>query len=177
MPPTSETRSTTRRRLMWKTGAWPFTGTCFSAISATSSPRVFRFCDGCTATNGLGGMIRAFLHGIRCHTPLFPEIPREFLQYLQDAAADHPDDPPFALELAHYEWVEIALDLDETELTTIPADRAGRPAERRSGAVAPGLATGLPASRCTRSAPISSPPKPPQAADPACWSTATARTR
>jgi len=58
-------------------------------------------------------LCREFFTSYRCHTPLFPEIPREFLKYLQDHRQDHQDDPPFMLELAHYEWVELALSLDE----------------------------------------------------------------
>lgn len=68
-------------------------------------------------------LARRFYIEHRCHTPLFPEIPREFLQYLQDL--DEPLNPPFALELAHYEWVEIALDLDEQELDEVPANPDG----------------------------------------------------
>ncbi len=70
-------------------------------------------------------LIRDFYAVHPCHTPLFPEIPREFLQYLQDRRDRHPEDRPFILELAHYEWVEIALDLDERELDEVPADPDG----------------------------------------------------
>ena len=48
------------------------------------------------------------------HTPLFPEMPREFLNYLE-TERNNPNDPPFIKELAHYEWIELALmtsDLD-----------------------------------------------------------------
>ncbi len=60
-------------------------------------------------------LCRDFYSEFRCHTPLFPEIPREFLRFLQDHRKANRDDPPFMLELAHYEWVELALSLDETE--------------------------------------------------------------
>lgn len=70
-------------------------------------------------------LIRDFYTVHRCHTPLFPEIPREFLQYLQARQDRKTDDAPFLLELAHYEWVEIALDLDERELEDVPADQEG----------------------------------------------------
>ena len=43
----------------------------------------------------------------RCHTPHFSEIAEEFLTYLQNR--NNPEDYPFLLELAHYEWVEMAL--------------------------------------------------------------------
>jgi len=70
-------------------------------------------------------LCRDFYSGHRCHTPLFPELPREFLKYLQDQRADREDDPPFLLELAHYEWVELALSLDETETGPNLADPEG----------------------------------------------------
>lgn len=70
-------------------------------------------------------LIRDFYTDYSCHTPLFPEIPREFLQYLQTRKDRDAPDAPFLLELAHYEWVEIALDLDERELDEIAADPDG----------------------------------------------------
>ena len=60
-------------------------------------------------------MIRDYFSNHLSHTPLFPEMPREFLHYL-DNERDNPNDPKFINELAHYEWVELALmtsDLDE----------------------------------------------------------------
>lgn len=74
---------------------------------------------------GWGELVRDFYIVHRARTPLFPELPREFLQYLQDRRAGRPGDPPFMLELAHYEWVELALDLDEAELGEVPADPGG----------------------------------------------------
>lgn len=70
-------------------------------------------------------LCRDFYRDYRCHTPLFPELPREFLKYLQDHRQDQADDPPFMLELAHYEWVELALSLDETETGEINANPNG----------------------------------------------------
>ncbi len=64
-------------------------------------------------------LMREFYATHRFHTPLFPEIPREFLQYLQEERGAREEDPPFLLELAHYEWVEIALDLDQRELDEV----------------------------------------------------------
>lgn len=43
-------------------------------------------------------------------SPHFSEIPEEFLAYLQNER-DNPADFPFMLELAHYEWVEMALSI------------------------------------------------------------------
>ncbi|MFM8330297.1 MAG: DUF2063 domain-containing protein [Candidatus Methylumidiphilus sp.] len=46
----------------------------------------------------------------RSATPYFAEFHEEFLAFLRDErTAD--GDPPFLLELAHYEWVELALSL------------------------------------------------------------------
>lgn len=61
-------------------------------------------------------MMRDYFSHHLSHTPLFPEMPREFLKYLENER-DNPNDPPFIKELAHYEWIELALmtsDLDET---------------------------------------------------------------
>ncbi len=70
-------------------------------------------------------LCREFYKDYRCHTPLFAEIPREFLQYLQDHRQGHEDDPPFMLELAHYEWVELALSLDEADINQIETNPDG----------------------------------------------------
>ncbi|MFZ2168416.1 MAG: putative DNA-binding domain-containing protein [Methylococcaceae bacterium] len=45
-----------------------------------------------------------------CKTPYFSKIPEEFLDYLQNER-ESSDDFPFMLELAHYEWVEMALSI------------------------------------------------------------------
>jgi len=70
-------------------------------------------------------LCREFYTEYRCHTPLFPELPREFLQYLQDHRQQREGDPPFMLELAHYEWVELALSLDESETGDIEVNPDG----------------------------------------------------
>jgi len=70
-------------------------------------------------------LVRDFYRDHRCHTPLFLEIPREFVDYLGDAREARHDDPPFLYELAHYEWVELALAIDEQDLAMVSADPAG----------------------------------------------------
>lgn len=70
-------------------------------------------------------LIRGFYSEHRCHTPLFPEVAKEFLRYLQDGRESRPGDPGFLLELAHYEWVELALSLDERQWTDTAADPEG----------------------------------------------------
>lgn len=67
-------------------------------------------------------LVRDFYREHRCHTPLFPELGREFLRYLETRTQR---DPPWLLELAHYEWVELALALDEHEIDAIACVRDG----------------------------------------------------
>jgi hypothetical protein len=50
-----------------------------------------------------------------CESPYFSEIPEEFIDFLQQERS-HPDDFPFLVELAHYEWVEMALSIAKEEL-------------------------------------------------------------
>jgi len=52
----------------------------------------------------------------RCNSPHFSEIAEEFLDYLQNERHE-PNDFPFLLELAHYEWVEMALSIAQDEPT------------------------------------------------------------
>ena len=66
-------------------------------------------------------MARDFLARHRSQTPLFPEIGQEFLRYLQEERGDAAEDPPFILELAHYEWVELALSLSDADRHAPPA--------------------------------------------------------
>jgi hypothetical protein len=76
------------------------------------------------------GLVRDFYREHRCQTPLFPEIGREFLRYLEVRQQRGDDDPPFLLELAHYEWVELALSLDDTDLAKIEHVRDGNLLDR-----------------------------------------------
>lgn len=50
-------------------------------------------------------------------TPYFSEIAEEFLDYLENER-ENSDDYPFLLELAHYEWVEMALSIAKDDVTT-----------------------------------------------------------
>jgi uncharacterized protein len=62
-------------------------------------------------------LVREYFSRHRSRTPLFHEIPREFLNWLESEYAGNPAAPPFLFELAHYEWVELALAIAES-----PAD-------------------------------------------------------
>jgi len=70
-------------------------------------------------------LVRDFYRDHRCHTPLFLEVSQEFLAYLGDERAPSAGDPPFLLELAHYEWVELALSIDEASVDEVEIDRDG----------------------------------------------------
>ena len=55
----------------------------------------------------------------RSHTPYFCEISEEFLDYLENER-EPAEDFPFLHELAHYEWVEMALSIAKDELPDAP---------------------------------------------------------
>jgi len=67
-------------------------------------------------------LIRLFMIEHESKTPLFLEVSGEFIDYLQNTYQAQDHDPIFMLELAHYEWVELAVatadeDLDEITFT------------------------------------------------------------
>jgi hypothetical protein len=70
-------------------------------------------------------MARDFFAHHRAQTPLFLEIPREFLGWLQNERTAQANDLPFLQELAHYEWVELALAIAETTLERDDVDPEG----------------------------------------------------
>lgn len=59
--------------------------------------------------------IRDFMIEYRCDSPYFHQISEQFLTYITQVrlATDH--EPRFLHELMHYEWIELALDIDEQE--------------------------------------------------------------
>ena len=59
-------------------------------------------------------LVQDFFSSHTCTTPYFSEIPEEFLNYLQEERSN-PGDLPFMLELAHYEWTEMALAIAKDE--------------------------------------------------------------
>jgi hypothetical protein len=72
-------------------------------------------------------LVRGFLAEHRASTPLFLEIGREFQRYLQARQERGAGDPPFLVELAHYEWAELALSIDESDIAAIAHDAQGDP--------------------------------------------------
>jgi len=54
-------------------------------------------------------ILREYMVKHDAHTPLFHELGQEFLLFLDAEFEPQVEDPTFLLELAHYEWVELAL--------------------------------------------------------------------
>ena len=59
-------------------------------------------------------LVRAFCREHRARTPLFPEIGQEFIAFLDQRSVD--PQAPWLLELAHYEWIELALKISDAAL-------------------------------------------------------------
>lgn len=65
--------------------------------------------------NDWHALVREFFEQHHCQSPFFSDISKEFLDFLQNER-QNPNDPPFLNELAHYEWVELALDISQLEI-------------------------------------------------------------
>ena len=70
-------------------------------------------------------MARDFFARHESHQPLFHGIAGEFLKYLERERGRVKGDPPFLRELAHYEWVELALSVAQTPPARELADPNG----------------------------------------------------
>ncbi len=64
-------------------------------------------------------LCRDFMIRHRSRSPYFTDIGAEFIDYLQNEREPHADDPPFLLELARYERIELELSIAEDP--TLPA--------------------------------------------------------
>ncbi len=78
-----------------------------------------------TADDKWHRMIRDYFEHHHASTPLFQEMPREFLKYLETERETAQDDYPFMLELAHYEWVELALSILDQNIDMTHVDAEG----------------------------------------------------
>ena len=67
-------------------------------------------------------LVRRFYAQHRSHTPLFAEIGREFIRFLQERTDRPVDDPAWLAEMAHYEWVELGLQIADDEIPAHDAD-------------------------------------------------------
>jgi hypothetical protein len=61
-------------------------------------------------------LVREFVHLHPSESPYFLEISQEFLAFLSERPPGDQPLPDFLLELAHYEWVELALGVSELEI-------------------------------------------------------------
>ena len=69
-------------------------------------------------------LVRQFMQRHRAETPYFLQLPEEFLAFLQNEYELQEDDFPFLIELAHYEYIELALSISEerNDLTGVDPD-------------------------------------------------------
>ncbi|MFO1418251.1 MAG: putative DNA-binding domain-containing protein [Methylotetracoccus sp.] len=75
-------------------------------------------------------LVDGFFREHRARSPYFAEVGEEFLSFLQQRTSAE-DEPPFLLELAHYEWVELALMISEDEPPPESQDLITDPWHRR----------------------------------------------
>jgi len=68
-------------------------------------------------------LVRHFMIEHRPTTPMFTRIGREFVRFLEQAQPN--DLPPFALELAHWEFLETTVRLAEADPGAVEADEHG----------------------------------------------------
>jgi len=62
-------------------------------------------------------LVRDYFIKHRATTPLFMQMPREFLVYLQEERESEAGDYPFMIELAHYEWTELELAVSDEKFS------------------------------------------------------------
>ncbi len=92
-----------------------------SSLLSQGFPVLYR----CLGQARWDNLIRQFLVEHRASTPLFPQLGQELIAFLGSVREAQPDDPPFMLELAHYEWVEAALLFSDDEASPDLADPNG----------------------------------------------------
>lgn len=68
-------------------------------------------------------LVRDFLREHDARAPVFTDLPRELLRYLEHR--DGRGDAPWLRELAHYEWAELALQIDEARPESVDCRRDG----------------------------------------------------
>lgn len=99
-PPGVEARRLAVYRELFQNGLLGLLGDQFPALRSTLGAPAWE------------ALVLDFYRDFRCQTPLFSEVGREFVRYLEEREG-HAGDPPWLAELAHYEWVELALMLSD----------------------------------------------------------------
>lgn len=85
--------------------------------------------------------VRHFFAEHRCHSPLFRDIPRAFLDWMETRHAELFPALPFLPEFMHYEWLELSVSVapDEPDMADVEPDGDlldGRPALNPSARLA-----------------------------------------
>lgn len=106
------------RKLVYK-NIESFLLNCFPVLRRVLGPRRW------------AGLVRNFLATHHSQSPFFHQIAGEFTEFLQTAGAILENYPKFVLELAHYEWVELALTISTVEPDRDTIDREGSLLEQR----------------------------------------------
>jgi len=70
-------------------------------------------------------LARDWYRGHPSQTPLFPELGREFVRWLETRSEAGSGDPDWFAELAHYEWMEVVAANDEADIDLIAHDPDG----------------------------------------------------
>lgn len=68
-------------------------------------------------------LARQFFAEHRCRSPYFIDISKEFVEFLSNEYENTEADPEFLQELAHYEWIELAISIKKTEKSLGPWDQ------------------------------------------------------
>ncbi len=93
----------------------------------------------CSAEQWLG-LRRDFFRDWRAQSPYFSQIPAEFLAFLEQNEALLERLPPWFLALAHYEWVELDLDVRKADNAVVPLQDTRDPKALRLNPVLHNLA-------------------------------------
>ncbi|MEX0900408.1 MAG: putative DNA-binding domain-containing protein [Gammaproteobacteria bacterium] len=70
-------------------------------------------------------LVRTWFAQHRATTPIFPRMPGELIAWLADTPRAAAGAPPWLTELAHYEWIELELQLDPAEIDVDGVDADG----------------------------------------------------
>lgn len=75
--------------------------------------QLFPVCKQILGDSRWSEIVREYMIKHNAKTPLFHQLGEEFLLFLESEFSLLESDPKFLLELAHYEWVELALSVSE----------------------------------------------------------------
>jgi uncharacterized protein len=84
----------------------------FDSVSAC-----FPVCNSILGVRAWRKLLRKFFANHQANSPIFREIPQQFLQFLKTIE----DLPDYFKQLAHYEWVELAVSLQQAEVIKLRA--------------------------------------------------------